>query len=667
MPLHRITNLDPWSTLSCNQGALEGCVQSLRQFLRSPSLDKIPKFVLLIIGEPGAGRSSFLRNLLDELRGRQESLNDKELRNSTPVEQLSARFCRDDRSNHPIEVLNVERHVGSNRLALADMICSLKVYPGVLKAYNHAGRSHSSIQTALKKLVGIHGFEVLALHDLDSYAVVYPNINKNDLALMMRLPSIRALVVGILNEHVDWMKDALKEINVEYQHVVLQRMRNDTAFELFVADTMSLYGKGEPVNPSRELLSQLYIRSHGRVGKLVEWIKLEMVKGGCAFKEPALQRPFTCAALEGESFSSWLSRVSLIGNFECKVAVDQLMQRHAEAGLDIDFAFKDELNEHLFDTVFSGQSYSNSPELAAQQKGLNSVAKVIQDDRMTYGASALADWFDCQSQSLRALGADGRYCPMCLCEDIRRIGSPAWRFAWRRPYICVCDLHTVPVLLQRLTNPQATLMNRAWSAFVEYHNSPAARLEADFPLTVISFEECKAANSQLLSYALRVQRWIRARDGVAMTDGPSIAAIEFLLSLWLYQPGALKALGFAQFFFYAGQRHVNSPVPQSGDYSEIRLGYENATPRQVAVAFWMLGVAFDLILPEEAAFICRTCRGHALPFPANRDQLAASGQSQFIPTELDRLRYLARENLSQADQLHVMWALRRIVFKTPKA
>jgi hypothetical protein len=567
-----------------------------------------------------------------------------------------------------MEVLNVERHIGSSRLALADLICSLGVYPGVLKAYNHAGRSNSSIPAALKKLVEIRGCEVLVLHDLDSYAVVSPNVNKNDLALMLGLPSVRVLVVGILNEHVGWMKDALKEINVDYHHVLLERMRNDAAFELFVADTMQLYGKGEPVKPSRELLSKLYIRSHGRVGKLVEWIRLEMVKSRYALKEPVLQLPCACSALQGESFSSWLSRVShMIGNFECKVAIDQLMQRHTEFGLDIDFAFKDELTKHLFEPVFSDQSYSNSRQVAAQEKGLNSEAKVIQGDRMTYGSSALADWFDCQSQNLRALEADGRYCPMCLGEDIRRISSPAWRLAWRRPYICVCDLHTVPVLLQRLFNPQATLMNRAWSAFVEYHDSPAARLEVDFPLTLISFEECKAANSQLLSYALRVQRWVRARDGAAMTDGPSIAAIEFLLSVWLYQPGALKSLGFAQFFFYPRQRHLNSPVPHPGDYSEIRLGYENATPRQVAVAFWMLGVAFDLLLPEEAAFIRRTCRGHALPFPVNRDQLTVSGQSEFIPTELDRLRYLARENLSQADQLHVMWALRRIVFKTPKA
>lgn len=676
---------DPWSTLSCNQGALDACAASLSEFLILPRSDDEPKRVVLIVGESGTGRSSFVQSLVCKIQCRASHQVMGEYFVSNPMGSNSSfeSISQVGNSSHQVKVLSVDRHIGSNSLAMVDMICSLGAYPDVFRVYKRVGRSVSSVSRHLQRLLELQGYSALALLDLDSYAIKNSNVNKNDLALMLGLPSVRALMIELLHENVSWVKESLQEIDIKYQIVTLECMKKDEIFEDFVADIARLYGQDEFNSHDSELLSALYNRSKGRIGKLVELIRMELFKGQSAFEGAAPELSSCSAALVGESFSSWLWRTSqLPGYLDLKLAYDKLLLRQIETGYDMDFAFKEKWVEHLFEPVFLGiPRQSNTKGLNDQMCGgtrpnffdaqicqgegqcqenlPKSAAQVSQDPGVTPDGGVLGSWFECNPFNLRPLDADGRYCPRCLDEDIWRIGFPAWRIAWRRPNICVCDRHSVPVLLQRLYSPQANLMNRGWSAFVEYHDGPAPRLEVDFPLTIVSHQQCKIANAQLLGYALRVQRWIGTCDERKKEGRPSKAAVEFLLSFWLYLPGELKAVGFAQSFFFARQHHGKSAVAFP-NRSEIRTGYEDASPRQVAVAFLMLGTAFDVFSQEEIAFISRTCRGHSLPFPMNREQLAASGQSGFIPTELDLLRNLAQEHLTLGDQAHVMWALRTI-------
>lgn len=670
---------EPWSTLSCNQSALDGCAASLSKFLRDPVSGSDLKRVVLIVGEPGAGRSAFLSRLLWQLDQEAES---QPTAGNISREPNGLTWWR-DAVGCEAGTLRISRHVGSGRLAMVDMISSLGAQLDVTRSYKRIGRSSSSIPKYLQHLIRLRGCKAFAMHDLDSYAVECSNINKKDLALMLRLPTIQALLIEISPEQVGWAKEALRGADVEYYVIALERMMYDATFESFVIDIIRLYGKDAVFCPDSEVLSALYKRSKGRVGKLVELIKLEMLRGRCVFREEVPRTIYPNVPLEGESFSSWLWRISQIsGHLELKLAYDQLLNRHVEIGCDIDGAFNEQWIAPLVESVLPSLTPLNDTRemyvhTCAAARAIHPDAHMVQgrgqgqclknlevsiiqepqDAAINPTESVLRHWFECQVINSRPLAEDLNYCPCCLDDDIRRIGSPAWRIAWRNMDVCVCDRHPVPVLLQRLYSPQANLMNRGWSAFVEFHDGPAARLEIDFPLTLVSLERSKAANAQLLDYVLRTQRWIVACDESTKEGGPSKAAIEFLLSFWLYQPGNLKAVGFAQSFFFAHLNTGKSSLLHQDCFADMRLGYSHAAPRQVAVAYLMLGVAFDLLTPEEAAFISRTCRGRLLPFPTNREQIAASGQSGFVPKEIADFRSLAQAHLVMDDLKHVMWAL----------
>ncbi|VVO62068.1 TniQ family protein [Pseudomonas fluorescens] len=252
-----------------------------------------------------------------------------------------------------------------------------------------------------------------------------------------------------------------------------------------------------------------------------------------------------------------------------------------------------------------------------------------------------------------------KYCSECFQDDIGNLLVPIWRRSWRINGAAVCMNHPRPVLLSRLIQCPTDLRDRGWQGFKEYLESPASRLRANFPIMNSSSDKGAAQNEKLLQLVKRVQRWYQAHTSDHRSKRLSRNSLRFLLGIWLHQADTPKlSPGIARTCF---QSPLRQSRPNAGRLTAPEASIDTATPRELAVAYWLMGVAYELITREEAVFIRETIRTAFSPFPTTQMQIAASTTANYLDEGLSRLIHEAKSALTLDEFREVSWVLIRLI------
>jgi hypothetical protein len=145
--------------------------------------------------------------------------------------------------------------------------------------------------------------------------------------------------------------------------------------------------------------------------------------------------------------------------------------------------------------------------------------------------------------------------------------------------------------------------------------------------------------------------------GLTADTSPSANAAEFLMSFWLQDPSETGAQGFARSYFFSRFTKPKALTKKHSVETSLQLKPESARPRDVAVAYWMLGVGFGVIDTSEAEFIRDTTRPYSIPFPTSRSEVSIVGGLAYNRGQ--RYAYLdfAKSTLNDLDYIIVAWFL----------
>ncbi|MNJ07447.1 hypothetical protein D3C77_15450 [compost metagenome] len=253
------------------------------------------------------------------------------------------------------------------------------------------------------------------------------------------------------------------------------------------------------------------------------------------------------------------------------------------------------------------------------------------------------------------LDLKSKYCRECFMNDIRALQEPIWRKSWRISGACVCSLHRHPVLLTRLVARQTDLSDQGWQAFKEYLQSPSSRLDVDFTLARVTPQVASVNNTKLLLMAQRVQRWYQAALFSGLLDDQGGGGLQFLMGLLLHPPAWPNlSPGIARTFFHT--RHSNFPLVQATDrLTSPKLSLEVAAPRDIAVAYWIMGISHGLISHAEAELINKIAQYEISPLPTTKSEVAAAITRNYRSTGLEKFRGEAKAVLSKKDYDSLSW------------
>lgn len=90
-------------------------------------------------------------------------------------------------------------------------------------------------------------------------------------------------------------------------------------------------------------------------------------------------------------------------------------------------------------------------------------------------------------------------------------------------------------------------------------------------------------------------------------------------------------------------------IPSIGITEKItspQVSIDTASPREIAVAYWLLGIAYGLITPEEGKLINQITRSESAEFPTTRLQVAAATTRNYLEEGLARMLEEATESLT---------------------
>lgn len=274
--------------------------------------------------------------------------------------------------------------------------------------------------------------------------------------------------------------------------------------------------------------------------------------------------------------------------------------------------------------------------------------------------SEIANRFRMPESDVAVPSLSSKYCSECFKEDISNLMVPIWRKSWRISGAAVCLNHSRPVLLSRLIQYPKDLRERGWQGFKEHLESPASRLLTNFPIMSTSCRKAAANNEKLLLLVKRVQCWYQAHT----CNHPSISlsrnSLRFLMGIWLHQADPPKlSPGIARSCFQGapgGQCRSNA-----GRLTTPDVSIDTATPRELAVAYWLMGVSYGVITHKEACFISNTIRPVFSVFPTTKMQIAAATTRNYLGEGLSRLLYEADKTLTKDEFREVSWVLIRLL------
>ena len=338
--------------------------------------------------------------------------------------------------------------------------------------------------------------------------------------------------------------------------------------------------------------------------------------------------------LRDESLSSWLSRMYhqhyVDSSFETEIL--RLVVRDPNLKGDLDLLYKSSAFMDLF-------SRTQRPQILAQ--------------------------FGMVESNTVPPGVNDKYCRICFQNDIRTCHTPTWRKSWRMRGASVCVLHDRPVLLSRLIERPKDLRDRGWQGFHEYLDSPLSRLDVDFALRRTSPNGAIANNRKLLLLTQRVQSWYQralcAKAGEVAENDPAGRGLQFLMGLWLHQPFFWQlSAGIARGYFQASTvRYPKIGVDQN--FTSPQVSIDTASPREIAVAYWLMGIAYGVITQEEGQLINQITRSEIVEFPTTRLQVAAATTRNYLEAGLTWMVKEAKESLAPEEFQAISWVFVRLL------
>lgn len=365
-------------------------------------------------------------------------------------------------------------------------------------------------------------------------------------------------------------------------------------------------------------------------------------------------------AVDNESFSSWIARqTQTLSHSIGHHLGDYLMFHCSKGSADPDMQWDNlEILESLspVDRRFVSEHFSSGrrENNLASLNGTVGDILVSNTNTNTNISTNISTNGSRTSLALVPYSKALNYCPECFKADVAAGSAPALRLDWRRPRFSVCTRHDAPVLLGQMATSTFNILDKAWKAFAEHADSPASRLTTQFPIQHSTSSQAKADSERLAGLAARVQTWFFS---LTPETSPSALAAEFLMSYWLQDPNSSGAQGFARsYFFYRLSRPQAATKRQLGDTSP-ELVPDAAGPRDVAVAYWMLGIGFGVIDTVEATFIHDTARPYSLPFPTSREEVCSLGGLAYNRGQRHAYLEYAKSTLNDADYKSVAWAL----------
>ncbi|MFJ5298667.1 hypothetical protein ACIQAL_19300 [Pseudomonas sp. NPDC088368] len=549
-----------------------------------------------------------------------------------------------------------------------------------------AGSTSASLHRLQRAVLKARHYDTFIVHDLENYGSdeVDESINAAAIVELIRgSPEARFVLMGVPSK-AGWMKVALRDANIESRTLHLLPMPADARFGHFITslalrlqqpcsverideiDVAAVHAmsKGKVGLAVTTLMQQIVDRStetstdhiehrkpheahqHHYVAEVTSEISTMWVEAyqedesvsrdhgeavgntGSGKHTPVIAaEPFmtdlrhSFPAIDNESFSSWVARLSMVVTHSSEhMLVEELIELCSKGGADPDMQFG---NLDLL------RSLSVADRLYISEHFRTSVAELIP-----------------YQQALN-------YCPACFTCDLAAGVSPAWRLEWRQARRCVCLRHAAPVLLERLGTSGFTLLDKAWRAYAEYIDSPASRLTTKFPLQHSSSNQAGKDSDRLVALTAKVQSWF---EGLSATTSPSADAAEFLLACWLQDSSETGAQGFARsYFFSRPSKPISATKRQQGKLS-TQLKPDSARPRDVAVGYWMLGIAFNVIGSADALFIRGTTQPYSIPFPVSRDEVGILGLLAISKRQKRSYLALAKTRLCEHELKSIAWA-----------
>lgn len=601
-----------WSTLSGNESVLERCEELLAE---AASCTREGTYVLLVSAQSGCGSTSLAHQLERELRGRGQRV--------LAISKVSTQ----EPWSFP-----------------ANLYLSIGISPEISQKIASATAGMNVLQLEVMRA---RRYDTVCVHDLEQYGFNDASISKATSLFrsIIRSGVVRAIVAFGTPEALAWLGFSLRQVGIAYDMIDISPMFDREGFEGFVCSLLKEWREEDFHELMRALdVDELRTQSKGWVGNAVDLLRakieqIDVARTLASQKPDCFEESFTQYRTEGddqetsaslppippfknESFSSWVARQTFHYRHTADLLLaENLVKLAGKPGVDPDMQYENfdllrvlSLKDRLF---ISKRFKTGDTRWGPYDKALN-------------------------------------YCPQCFVNDLAAGSSPAWRVTWRAPHSCVCMEHDAPVLLERLSTQRYTLLDKAWTAFAEFIASPAPRLGSNFPLQHPASGRASSESTQLVSLAARVEAWFRTLSDATF---PTLASAEFLLSYWLQEPTLTSAQGFARsYFFFRQNRPQDLSKRQRGPLSLI-LNSGTSTPRDLAVAMWMLGIAYGVISLVEAEFIRDVTRPFSIPFPVSSSEVASAGRLAFSVSQ--RVMYVdyARQTLSSSDLAGVLWAI----------
>jgi len=588
-----------WSNLSGNEIVLTALVSSICNGVAVGSDDDRTN-LYLIGGALGSGLSALSYQLEHHFRSQQ------------------------------LRVLSIERHPQKSvTLFSSDLVYSLKL-PAEVSEEIRKHKGKSALDEAYWHLLLERNYDLIIIRDAHEW--VLPSLISSSQSLLAmqelvaRCPCIPIVVFaepGAARE----IDHAVSLTNTGVRSFELSPMENDRDFEMFIRDIRRklLAASDQGAEISQEEIKSIHSKSKGLIGYASRLVHLSLADAGALrFNEAENFEAEQLFPINGESFSSWMGRMSVENMSVAELnAFDVFSHQCAQLSVDPDSLYEFPAIRSCFNDRYEG---------------------VFQSFRLP------TDGYLPFRQSTS-------YCPECLKADIRKVDLPAWRSAWRQLGMCICCDHASPVMLLSLSTPHYSPLDKAWRAYTEYVSSPSSRLLVSFPL-ISNGEQAIADNQMLLRITARVQSWVLGDTQIIQTQKPTKAVLEFLLGVWLCDPAWRTAPGFACSFFFPQRKGNSANFTPDTSFADAPPHYSWATPRQIAVAYWMLGVAFNVISFDEALTIRDVCRPYSLPFPVDRNEIRRVGLGVHARRVREEMIALAYRTLCAEEFEQVIWALR---------
>ncbi|MNJ48847.1 hypothetical protein D3C77_440530 [compost metagenome] len=251
-----------------------------------------------------------------------------------------------------------------------------------------------------------------------------------------------------------------------------------------------------------------------------------------------------------------------------------------------------------------------------------------------------------------------RFCAQCLADDVAAMRTPGLRRAWRNRGAALCTVHRQPVLLQQLEKGHLSKFSGAWQAYIQQ----TMRGYFDYGIGLISrnstSNEAASLEARICRIVWRIQDWVEYAPAIPSGQQPSKYALYFLLGFFLYQGNLVSDGGVARWFFKGARgAKLNSHEYEKPTVVQMVKNIESASPRSLAVAYLLLGFAFNLIGEDDLSLLRRALVFADSFFPATREELKSLVQC-FQSYHLNAIWESAFRNLQVDDLVHIAWLLR---------